>query len=43
VTGFKIDLGIMDCGFEINGIIGMDFLTRIFSHIDLEDFFLLGH
>ena len=42
VTGFKIDLGIMDYGFEINGIIGMDFLTRIFSHIDLEDFFLLG-
>jgi len=42
VTDFKIDLGIMDYGFDINGIIGMDFLTRIFSHIDLEDFFLLG-
>lgn len=32
---FEIEVGGMDYGFEINGIVGMDFLTRAKAVIDL--------
>lgn len=32
---FEIEVGGMDCGFAINGIVGMDFLTRAKAVIDL--------
>jgi predicted aspartyl protease len=36
VQAFEIEVGAMDYGFEIDGIIGMDFLTAIGAIIDLE-------
>lgn len=35
VKDFEIEIGIMDYGFEIEGIIGMDFLIRGGFTIDL--------
>ena len=35
VTDFEIEVGGMDYGFEIDGIIGMDFLTQVGAVIDL--------
>lgn len=35
VTNFEIEVGAMDYGFEIDGIIGMDFLTKVGAVIDL--------
>ena len=32
----KVEIGIMDYGFEIDGIIGIDFLKQIGAIIDLE-------
>lgn len=32
----KVEIGIMDYGFEIDGIIGIDFLKKISAIIDLE-------
>ena len=43
INDFTIDVGIMDYGFDINGIIGMDLLSKIYSNIDLETFFITGH
>jgi hypothetical protein len=34
-TDFEIEVGAMDYGFEINGIIGMDFLTKVGAVIDV--------
>ncbi|MBI9044078.1 MAG: retropepsin-like domain-containing protein [Anaerolineaceae bacterium] len=34
---FEIEVGGMDYGFEINGILGMDFLTKIATIINLEN------
>ena len=36
VRDFIIEVGVMDYGFEINGIIGMDFLEEVGAIIDLE-------
>lgn len=36
VRNFVIEVGVMDYGFEINGIIGMDFLKKIEAIIDLK-------
>lgn len=36
VKDFTIEVGVMDYGFDINGIIGMDFLKRIGAIIDLD-------
>jgi predicted aspartyl protease len=33
----EIEVGGMDYGFEINGILGMDFLTRVGAVINLRD------
>lgn len=35
VEDFKVEVGAMDYGFEINGIIGIDFLIRIKAIVDL--------
>jgi hypothetical protein len=34
--GFEIEVGAMDYGFEIDGIIGMDVLTQVQAVIDLS-------
>jgi hypothetical protein len=36
VRDFEIEVGAMDYGFEMNGIIGMDFLIKTGAVIDLE-------
>jgi hypothetical protein len=33
--GFEIEVGAMDYGFEIDGILGMDFLIRVGAIVDL--------
>lgn len=33
--GFEIEVGAMDFGFEIDGILGMDFLIRVGAIVDL--------
>lgn len=33
--GFEIEVGAMDYGFEIDGILGMDFLVRAGAIVDL--------
>ncbi|HEY88655.1 MAG TPA: hypothetical protein G4N98_02830 [Thermoflexia bacterium] len=35
VNDFQIEIGAMDYGFEIDGIIGMDFLVQVGAIIDL--------
>ena len=37
---FEIEAGGMDYGFEINGILGMDFLLSSGSIINLKDMYL---
>lgn len=36
IDDFTIEVGVMDYGFEINGIIGMDFLSQLGLTIDLN-------
>lgn len=36
IRNFIIEVGVMDYGFEINGIIGMDFLKEVGAIIDLD-------
>ncbi|MGL5085808.1 MAG: retropepsin-like aspartic protease [Clostridium sp.] len=35
VDNFEAEIGVMDYGFDINGIIGIDFLVKINAIIDL--------
>jgi predicted aspartyl protease len=37
VPGFEIEVGGMDYGFEINGILGMDFLLRTGAILNLRE------
>jgi predicted aspartyl protease len=37
ITDFEIEVGGMDYGFSINGILGMDFLTRAGAIINLKE------
>lgn len=37
VPGFEIEVGGMDYGFEINGILGMDFLLRAGAVLNLRE------
>jgi hypothetical protein len=37
LNGFEVEIGGMDYGFEINGILGMDFLTQAGAVLDLSD------
>ncbi len=34
---FEIEIGAMNCGFDIQGIVGMDFLTQTKALIDLRN------
>lgn len=36
VSNFQIEIGTMDYGFDIDGIIGMDFLIQVGAIIDLS-------
>jgi predicted aspartyl protease len=36
LNNFKVEIGVMDYGFEINGIIGIDFLKSVGAVIDLD-------
>lgn len=38
LTNFEIEVGAMDYGFAIDGIIGMDFLSQVKAVIDLNLF-----
>ncbi|MBU5437154.1 retroviral-like aspartic protease family protein [Tissierella sp. MSJ-40] len=37
LKNFKIEVGVMDYGFDINGIIGMDFLKEVGAIINLDE------
>ncbi len=37
ISNFEIEIGGMDYGFEINGIIGMDYLVQTGAIINLQD------
>ncbi len=37
ISDFEVEIGGMDYGFEINGILGMDFLLRARAIINLQD------
>ncbi|MFW5992369.1 MAG: retropepsin-like aspartic protease [Halanaerobiaceae bacterium] len=41
VEKFKVDIGEMDYGFDIDGIIGMDFLIETNSIIDLHNLLIM--
>lgn len=36
LDNFKIEVGVMDYGFEINGILGMDFMKKVGAVINLD-------
>lgn len=36
LDNFKIEVGVMDYGFEINGILGMDFMKVVGAVINLD-------
>ena len=36
VSGFEIEIGAMNYGFDMDGIIGVDFLTNVGALIDLN-------
>lgn len=36
ISNFTIEVGVMDYGFEMDGIIGMDFLRKVGAIIDLD-------
>lgn len=37
IEDFTIEVGVMDYGFELNGIVGMDFLRKVRAVIDLNE------
>ena len=37
LENFKIEVGVMEYGFEINGIVGIDFLRSVGAIIDLDE------
>lgn len=43
IREFIIEVGVMDYDFEINGIIGMDFLKEVGAIIDLEKIAIYNH
>ena len=36
LDNFKVEIGVMDYGFEINGIVGINFLKSVGAVIDLD-------
>jgi len=43
LKNFKIEIGVMDYGFDINGIVGMDFLKQVGAAIDLNKMVLTNN
>jgi predicted aspartyl protease len=41
VNDFTIEIGAMDYGFELDGIVGLDFLKKVGGIIDLESMLLM--
>jgi predicted aspartyl protease len=41
IGNFQVDIGIMNYGLEIDGIVGMDFLLQTKGIIDLNDLLLI--
>lgn len=37
LDNFKIEIGVMDYGFDINGILGMDFMKKVGAVINLAE------
>lgn len=37
LKNFKVEIGVMDYGFDINGIVGMDFLKKVGAIISLNE------
>jgi hypothetical protein len=37
IPGFEVEIGGMDYGFDIHGILGMDFLTRVGAIINFRN------
>lgn len=37
ISEFRIEVGLMDYGFELDAILGMDFLTATGAYIDLKN------
>lgn len=42
VNDFEVEIGVMDYGFDINGIVGMDFLNKVGAIINLYDMSISG-
>lgn len=42
VAAFEVEVGAMDYGFELDGIVGMDFLLRVGAIIDLGNLEIRG-
>jgi hypothetical protein len=42
VEDFKIEIGLMDYGFKIDGILGMDFLIGVSAILNLERLEVVG-
>ena len=42
VNDFKVEIGVMDYGFNIDGIIGINFLKEINAVIDLKNMMIKG-
>jgi predicted aspartyl protease len=42
VEDFEIEIGLMDYGFEIDGILGMDFLIEVGAILNLERLGVVG-
>lgn len=42
VNDFKVEIGVMDYGFNIGGIIGINFLKEINAVIDLKNMMIKG-
>lgn len=42
VNDFEVEIGVIDYGFNINGIVGMDFLNKVGAIINLYDMSISG-
>lgn len=42
INNFKVEIGVMDYGFDIDGIIGVNFLKEINAVIDLKHMIIKG-
>lgn len=40
IENFKVEIGVMDYGFDINGIVGMNFLKEVGAIINLDKYII---